>query len=169
MTPLARVMPGHKPPPEDQDSKEPAFARSCRSAQSGYPAAPREVYVLLLPHGPDRVSKHLPRRTRLRRPAGLEENRPVPYRLFCFQGTRVLYTSRCQLSNLLRPQIPPKTGGWLTPKARLRRNRSGSVEAKLDILLPPLLAGTATPKLEIFADKQGVFLFHFGGNTAALG
>lgn len=79
MTPLARVMSGHRPPPEGKkDIKEPIFAQSCRSAQPGDPTAPREVYVLLLPHGPDRVSKHLPRRTQLRRPAGLEKNRPVP-------------------------------------------------------------------------------------------
>ncbi len=58
-------------------NKRPIFARSCRSAQSGCPAAPREVVLPLLPHGPGGVRRHLPRRTRLRRSAGPEENRPV--------------------------------------------------------------------------------------------
>lgn len=58
--------------------RKPIFARSCRSAQSGSPTAPREVHLPLLPHGPSGVHRHLPRRTRLRRSAGPEENRPVP-------------------------------------------------------------------------------------------
>src|SRR5438034_8377182 len=57
--------------------RKPIFARSCRSAQSGSPTAPREVHLPLLPHGPSGVHRHLPRRTRLRRSAGPEENRPV--------------------------------------------------------------------------------------------
>ncbi len=98
MTPLARAFRATNLHKRIKDSKEPAFARSYRSAQSGSPTTPREVYVLLLPLGPDRVSKHLPRRTRLRRPAGLEENRSVPPSYFV-QGTLVLYTCRPQLSN----------------------------------------------------------------------
>src|SRR5215471_17784698 len=73
-------MTGHEPPPElkEDEHRKPIFARSCRSAQSGYPTAPREVHLPLLPHGPSGVRRHLPRRTRLRRSAGPEENRPVP-------------------------------------------------------------------------------------------
>src|SRR5215472_15787076 len=76
-------MTGLEPPPElDEDKRKahrkPIFARSCRSAQSGHPTAPREVHLPLLPHGPSGVHRHLPRRTRLRRSAGPEENRPVP-------------------------------------------------------------------------------------------
>src|SRR2546428_8566500 len=58
--------------------EKPIFAQSCRSAQSGHPTAPREVHLPLLPHGPSGVHRHLPRRTRLRRSAGPEENRSVP-------------------------------------------------------------------------------------------
>ena len=57
--------------------RKPIFARSCRSAQSGLPTAPREVHLPLLPHGPSGVHRRLSRRTRLRRSAGPEENRPV--------------------------------------------------------------------------------------------
>src|SRR5437588_12698707 len=76
-------MTGHEPPPESNEDKrkahrKPIFARSCRSAQSGNPTTPREVHLPLLPHRPGGVHKHLPRRTRLRRSAGPEENRPVP-------------------------------------------------------------------------------------------
>src|SRR5215469_4207192 len=76
-------MTGLEPAPEPDEDKrkehrKPIFARSCRSAQSGCPTAPREVYLPLLPHRPGGVHKHLPRRTRLRRSAGPEENRPVP-------------------------------------------------------------------------------------------
>src|SRR5579883_1776199 len=59
--------------------RKPVFARSCRSAQSGNPTAPREVRLPLLPHEPGGVRRHLPRRTRLRRSAGPDENRPVPF------------------------------------------------------------------------------------------
>ena len=58
--------------------RKPIFARSCRSAQPGSPTAPREAHLPLLPHGPSGVHRHLSRRTRLRRSAGPEENRPVP-------------------------------------------------------------------------------------------
>jgi hypothetical protein len=57
--------------------------------------------MLLLLLGPDRVSKHLPRRTRLRRPAGLEENRSVPPNCFV-QGTSLFYTTPGQLSIFFR-------------------------------------------------------------------
>src|SRR5712692_6670865 len=106
-------MTGHEPPPELKEDahRKPIFARSCRSAQSGCPTAPREVHLPLLPHGPSGVHRHLPRRTRLRRSAGLEENRPVPFVLFP-RGTRLLYSPHreksskmpffsCNLSRLL--------------------------------------------------------------------
>lgn len=80
-------MTGHEPTPRQQSNKplicskeghrKPIFARSCRSAQPGTPAAPREVHLPLLPHGPGGVHEHLPRRTRSRRPTGPEENRPI--------------------------------------------------------------------------------------------
>src|SRR5258707_5441439 len=90
-------MTGHEPPPElkEDEHRKPIFARSCRSAQSGCPTAPREVHLPLLPHGPSGVHRHLPRRTRLRRSAGPEENRPVPIFL-C--GTPVLYSRGGELS-----------------------------------------------------------------------
>src|SRR5438874_1328684 len=82
MTPayISYDMTGHEPPPElkEDEHRKPIFARSCRSAQSGCPTAPREVHLPLLPHGPSGVHRHLPRRTRLRRSAGPEENRSVP-------------------------------------------------------------------------------------------
>src|SRR5438874_12979007 len=82
MTPayISYDMTGHEPPPElkEDEHRKPIFARYCRSAQSGSPTAPREVHLPLLPHGPSGVHRHLPRRTRLRRSAGPEENRPVP-------------------------------------------------------------------------------------------
>ncbi len=77
---LHSSMTGHEPPPElkEDEHRKPIFARSCRPAQPGYPTAPREVHLPLLPHGPSGVHRHLPRRTRLRRSAGPEENRSVP-------------------------------------------------------------------------------------------
>src|SRR5947209_15344050 len=76
-------MTGLEPPPEPDEDKrkahrKPIFSRSCRSAQSGHPTAPREVHLPLLPHGPSGVHRHLSRRTQLCQSAGPEENRPVP-------------------------------------------------------------------------------------------
>jgi hypothetical protein len=83
-------------------NRKPIFARSCRSAQPGTPAAPREVHLPLLPHGPSGVHEHLPRRTRLRRPAGPEENRSVS--LQHFLSVRQTYhtpaSPNCQLQYL---------------------------------------------------------------------
>src|SRR5216683_7653061 len=95
-------MTGHEPPPELKEDahRKPIFARSCRSAQSGCPTAPREVHLPLLPHGPSGVHRHLPRRTRLRRSAGPEENRPVPL----ISSERYYFTPSadgCQLFSIL--------------------------------------------------------------------
>src|SRR6266516_1258383 len=97
---LRSSMTGHESPPELKvdEHRKPIFARSCRSAQPGYPTAPREVHLPLLPHGPSGVHIHLPRRTRLRRSAGPEENRSVPL-TFLRCGTPTFYSSSRQLSS----------------------------------------------------------------------
>src|SRR6266487_3123626 len=97
---LRSSMTGHESPPELKvdEHRKPIFARSCRSAQPGYPTAPREVHLPLLPHGPSGVHRHLPRRTRLRRSAGPEENRSVPL-TFLRCGTPTFYSSGRQLSS----------------------------------------------------------------------
>src|SRR5437588_1204652 len=100
-------MTGHEPTPDEQEKEQtkPTFTRPCRSAQSGTPAAPREVHLPLLPHGPSGVHEHLPRRTQLRRPAGPEENRPVRLEYF-LRETRLLYS----FYKLLPSKILPTPG-----------------------------------------------------------
>src|SRR2546430_723024 len=71
-------------------NRRPIFTRSCRLAQSGTPATPREVHLPLLPHGPSGVHRHLPRRTQLRQSTGPEENRSVPLTLV--SGTKLFYS-----------------------------------------------------------------------------
>jgi len=43
-----------------------------------HPCVTQRGPLPLLPHGPSGVHRHLPRRTQLRRPTGLEENRSIP-------------------------------------------------------------------------------------------
>src|SRR5437868_3588867 len=101
-------MTGLEPPPEPDEDKrkahgKPIFARSCRSAQSGCPTAPREVHLPLLPHGPSGVHRHLPRRTRLRRSAGPEENRSVP--IICWNAS-ILLLRRTDVNHFYWPYSP---------------------------------------------------------------